>query len=338
MNKKQPTGKRTFRRNYIKISPNFPPDLEQTLRNIVKNATLDDIMKYAPMVLDEHDIGPPPLYTRTVRKFISNPGENESDEEMDALYILAEYLYGEIIAQCGVDVLKTNDIVLLPFDGTWQFMLRSLSSATISGGIRIFYSLRTDKLTYNGTPYQLAFTQHCIDRIHQRFNGSHCGYGHLGNLFAYLYNNNYFEWAELSDGAPALSLFAPCWDERYGAINIVKAIYGDDYYTGEKYHYRIGYLPVEIKKEFMLAKTMLCPGYVSTPEFELLRKSELNNEWLKRAQENENHDNLEDYDPQLIRALHMTGIPQVKIINEEIIRFKEFDFKNLISKIRFRRK
>ncbi|MBN1757073.1 MAG: hypothetical protein JW863_02080 [Chitinispirillaceae bacterium] len=86
-------------------------------------------------------------------------------------------------------MLKTNDIAIVPFSGVWQFVLRSLSSATISGGTRIFYSLRTDKITYNGTTYQFAFTQHCIDRIHQRFNGSRCSYGHLGSLFAYLYNN-----------------------------------------------------------------------------------------------------------------------------------------------------
>ena len=67
---------------------------------------------------------------------------------------------------------------------------------------------------------------------------------------------------------------------------------------------------------------MLCPGYVSTPEFAPLRRSELNNDWLKRAQENENHDNFEVYDLLLIRALYMTGIPQVKIKNEEIIRFR----------------
>jgi hypothetical protein len=87
------------------------------------------------------------------------------------------------------------------------------------------------------------------------------------------------------------------------------------------FYYRLGYLPLEFHGEFAICKTLLCPGYLNTPEYEMLQKSETDQMWLKRAINNECNNSLYTYDLPLIKKMHESGMPQVKILPSSTFKF-----------------
>ena len=307
----------TIRRTYEKISPNFPTELEHKLHDIIKTSSITEIVAEAETSLYQ-DLANHVIDRKALRAALRTPS---FEYKLEIAFTLGGYVYSRF----GKDMLKrhfmTNDITVLPNGNGWKFIMRSLSRQKINSNSSLYYSSKAPKLDLWGNKCQIAYTDHCIERLHERSKRGKLTYGALGDTFSFLYENSYFEVVDLTDGSKAVSIFAMCGDEGNAPFDIVKAIYGNNYCEEDKYYYRIGYLPIEPYKEFALARTLLCPGYLKTPEYKLLSESEENAEWLKRAMENERKDSLSTYDLRLILKMHGMGIPQVKVLEGKVYHF-----------------
>jgi len=315
---------KTIKRVYKKNSPNFPSDLEEYLHLILKNSTFDAFIKNAENNLKDYYYSSTeiPINRSNLRRILE-----KADKESHYLSIFAvgDYIYRKIFDKFDKFdkcTMLVNDITVLPDGEKWQFIMRSLSSQKISPSERIYYSLKTPKIKIDNKDYQVAYSEHCITQIHERLKLKKYNYAALGDTFSMLYENMYFEKVTLLNNQNALCIYGMCMGEEFIQFRIVKEIYGQKYFPGEKYFFKLGYLPLEYNGNYAVAKTILCPGFYTTPEYELLGRSESDIEWLKRANQNERKNNNDSYDFQLIKKMHELGIPQVKIFDNVIYKFQ----------------
>ncbi len=147
-------------------------------------------------------------------------------------------------------------------------------------------------------------------------------YGSLGDLFALLNDNNLNEYAQLSDGSPALSMYGLAGHEQSLSFRIVTKILGNQYYPDDTHYYRLGYFPYTVIDDFVVCRTILCPGFYNTPEYKRLINSPENAAWLKRANENERNESSDTFDLDLISKLHEMGTPQIKILQKQVYTFR----------------
>ena len=81
-----------------------------------------------------------------------------------------------------------------------------------------------------------------------------------------------------------------------------------------KCYYRIGYCPAIIEGEFIKAKTLLYPGFASTPEYAAILRSSLSRrdkqEMIKKATRLDADCLMQD-GLGLIKWFHDNGVPQV---------------------------
>ena len=143
-------------------------------------------------------------------------------------------------------LLLTNDITVLPNGDNWKFIMRALSKQKVKDGKHIFYSQKAPKVKFDGRELKIGYTPNAVEQIHLRTKNKKYDYGTLGDVFSFFYENNYFEYVELGDENSSFSIFGMCGDEGSMQFKIVEAIYGKEYFSGDKYYYRLGYLPFEI--------------------------------------------------------------------------------------------
>jgi hypothetical protein len=306
----------TIRRTYQKVSPNFPPEIEERLHEIVKNSTISDIVDYAEICLPPVVIGEFKLDKKAMKNELKNPDKIS----ILTLIALGSYIYNQLGDKILKEYFLTNNIRVQPNRINWKFIMKSFSRQILKNGQKIYYSIKTPALKIDDKLFRLAYTSHCLERIHQRAAGGRYKYGALCDYFYNIKHNTYFEMVTLPNESLAISIYEKCL-EGFSSFDIVKEIFGNNYYPDDKYFYRLGYLPIERFNEFAVAKTLLCPGYSETPEFKLLKESEENSEWLKRAYENEQSCSRYTYDLALTKKYHQLGIPQVKTFEKDIFKY-----------------
>lgn len=309
----------TIRRTYERISPNFPPELESILHTVVKESSVTDIVNYTEENIASYMRISGELDKKEIRSLLKIPGMKL---EPISLYALGNYIYKKISDRGFKDYLLTNDISVFPDFDRWIFRMRSLSNQILKGGLKVYYSIKTPEIEIEGRKYRIAYTWHCIERIHERAKRKMFDYGSLGDLYALLNDNNCHEYALLNDGSRALSMYGFAGNELSLSFNIVTKILGDQYYPDNTYYYRLGYFPIDIMDNFAVCKTLLSPGFFNTPEYKLLRNSPENMEWLKRANENGRNDSLFTFDLELIKKLHELGVPQIKTFDDDVYTYR----------------
>lgn len=310
---------RTIRRTYEKQSANFPPELESALHRIIKTSSFGSILANARKHLLEYIVGDDFMIdTRALKEGLCNPTTQSSPVG----FAIGDYVYRKLGEEILKEYFLTNDIAVVANGSNWKFVMRSLSKHVLKGGNAVYYSTRSPKVNINGNFYTAAYTKHTLERIHRRTKAGLYNYAALGDAFSFSYENQYFEPAMLKDGTHAFSIFGMCGDENCQPFEIVRAIFGEEYFPDENYYYRLGYMPVEIVGDFAVMKTLLCPGYLQTPEYSALKRTESNHEWSKRANENERRDAIQAYDLELIKKMHCAGILQVRSFEKSIFKFR----------------
>lgn len=227
--------------------------------------------------------------------------------------------------------LPYNDFRLFPIENKIIVQCRGLKKSNSSQG-KIYYSFLKPKVKVNGNEYIVAFSKHAIERICLRILPVSIDYFSLGDMYAYLEENTYFEICTLRNGNPAITFWDTCVSKDFWHYRVyVEEILGKENLIlgkGNPY-FRVGYCPIAFDGEFVVATTLLFPGYSQTPEHEYIDNSNLpdaDKESLRtKITKQDAKFLLETDDFSGIKWLHINAIPQVIQINGLIYdHFKTF--------------
>ncbi|MCL1491999.1 MAG: hypothetical protein M1G31_14800 [Pseudanabaena sp. Salubria-1] len=229
-----------------------------------------------------------------------------------------------------------NDFELSPRDNDIVVQCLSLKKFNSSRGIR-YYSTQEPTIEIENIRYIVTFTRHSIEQICDRIHPNWKIHSALGDVYAYLEKNLYFEFCKLRDGSPALTFYDLCGDDKFfWHYQYVDKVFGKkSIILGKgKPYFRVGYCPLAFEGNFAVAKTLLFPGYSKTPEYECILNLNLpENErksLLKRIKKQNAKSLLETGDFSLIKWLHENTIPQVVQMNNKIYNHE----KSITSAIR----
>ena len=191
----------------------------------------------------------------------------------------------------------------------------SLLAYPSSTGQTIYTATTPPTVLAQGVRRPLAFTAHAIARMRDRQVPASTAESHnsLVDLFSFVQHNHVVEPATLYGNHPAVCLFDVCLPGFF-ARRYVEELVGK-VPQAARYLYRFGYSPLVREGDFWLAKTLLVPGFIGTPEYGLLRQASLApgvKERLLQTCEALSYTRLiETGDFALIRWFHTHGIPQV---------------------------
>jgi hypothetical protein len=213
-----PLPSQTLKRSYHRLCPNFPPDLERRLREIVKNASISEIIRNYERVLGARASV---INSKFFYKHIRNPDllSLDGSDYFHVTSAIGEYVYG----QFGIEALRkhflTNDIMVtnLLDSNSWVFTMRCFSTLKGRGASPIYYSTKMPKVTVDGRLYCIGYTRHCLQRIHERLKQERYNYNALGECFSWAYETSYFEITQLNNGDPAAVIYTGCntwWNHR----------------------------------------------------------------------------------------------------------------------------
>jgi hypothetical protein len=182
------------------------------------------------------------------------------------MFHMGEYIYRELGA--GVKSwVPFNDIRTIPTGSTVQVLFNGLSRARGPSGT-IWHSSKEPKVRFGNNEYTVGFTVHALEQTMTRLAARPNSYAGAGDIFAYFDQCRYYEPVWLNNGDPAFSIWDQC-SRGFFSWNYVNFAYGENA-EQNNYYRRVGYCPVVFENGFAKAKTLLPPGYRSTPEEKLL--------------------------------------------------------------------
>jgi hypothetical protein len=229
--------------------------------------------------------------------------------------LLGEKLLSRLEQEQWAKWFPWNDFYGLPDRSGRGFTLycRSLVKHVTSDGHPFYYSSRKPTVTLRGKRRIVAFSPHAIQRIGERTVWSPTSYADLGDIFGFVHHCQYFEPTSLYPQQDAFALFQMCTRHHFSAEYARQIHKNLD--PQAKYAYRVGYCPVVEDGDFFLAKTILVPGQIGTPEYGLLLKASFDKgvkeKMLERCNSLSYATTCATRDFSLRRWFHTHGVPQV---------------------------
>ncbi|MBN9520827.1 hypothetical protein J0H58_20290 [bacterium] len=221
------------------------------------------------------------------------------------------------------DLLKylTANHALFSFSGNdIHVIFRSLKRTRGPGGT-VYYSRHEPKVTVGNQTLTVAFSGHALERAGPRLAYEWPGYPASGDVFAFFDQCLQFEVCELYGGHLAFTFWEHC---APGFLNyrLAEEVMGERFVPGADYCFRVGYCPAVIEGRFLKAKTLLFPGYASTPEYTAVLKAGLpharRREVLEQAKGLTMHRVMDGMmqgvqsEHNLVRWFHDLGVEQVR--------------------------
>jgi hypothetical protein len=189
----------------------------------------------------------------------------------------------------------------------------SLAQHHTTDGRVFYYSHTKPTVTIRGKRRIVAFFPHAIRRIGERTVLNATSYADLGDMFAFVNHCQYFEPARLHPDQNAFSFYDVCTATHFSAEYARHILPTLEPHTN--YAYRVGYCPVIEDGDFYIAKTVLVPGHVGTPEYGLVLKASFDlgvkEQMLARCHEHSYQRTCTTQDFSLLRWFHTHGMPQV---------------------------
>ena len=191
-------------------------------------------------------------------------------EVLSLLFKVGQALYARMHGPAFERLLLDCDVRVFPLGNTLQARCYSLLRHAGPGGT-IYYSPRLPAVSIGGRSYTVGFTRHAVEQVYERLVPSWRTFEGHSDAFQFIYGSTSFEPCELAGSRPAVTFFADarpgCWAREY-----VRRVVGPEPADSRQaYAFRVGYFPVALHGRFAVAKTLLLPGYKSTPEHALLR-------------------------------------------------------------------
>jgi len=234
--------------------------------------------------------------------------------------LIGDFIFKKIPKDLVTAYLPYNDArFVFSLDGQ-QIIVQFRGLNHIRVDRQTFYcSKYKTKINIKGKDYIVAFSKHAIDRTCERIAiEDYHNYAGLDDMYSYFELCNYFEFVELSDGSPAFT----CWDRCGDSGSFWHHSYAENITNGESrkhpnetVYWRVGYCPIVLVEEYALAKTLLFPGYGKTPEYQILKESNLSRyEKARIMSQAKNQTMLEimhSNDFECAKWLHENTVPQI---------------------------
>lgn len=215
-----------------------------------------------------------------------------------------------------------NLITAVPVENRISVQIRCLCKKKSKYGT-IYYSEHNPKVIINGEKKIVGFSRHAIERILARsFYETSNMYVHFTETSKLLIHNKFYEVIKVS-GQEFISFYDAGYEILQSSKNvdsaedIARVVLGKSFDDHLQYYYRIGYMPLGIVDEFASGTTLLTPGMRGTPEYELLKSSNLSYRERETIEEKINNHpgsicriNIED-NLSILKWFHDNGIPQV---------------------------
>jgi hypothetical protein len=189
---------------------------------------------------------------------------------------IGEMVFGKLPKDEIEKYLPFNDFRFIPQENEIIVQCRALTRIRAGRG-EMYHSRLRPTVEIDGSTYFVAFSKHAIHQICNRVHPFWMNYSGLGDVYAYLEENIYFEFCELLDGSPAITFWDICGTKSFWHYLYVKQVLGEENLIpgqGQPY-FRVGYCPIAFEGEFINAKTLLLPGYSKTPEYSYIQNSTL---------------------------------------------------------------
>ena len=249
------------------------------------------------------------------------PGRDSSSTYSHYLLMnaIGKYIYQKVTSDIYLKYYPDNYVAFYPYRDGSKILVQfhSLLRGQI-GGQTFFYSKLKPRIKIESKKYIVAFTQHMIDRVYERTAIDQKNYTSLGDIFSLLaaYNPHHLELCTLNNGQPAISFWGPCGKPPFWHSQYIPNVLGKLVPGGGDALFRLGYSPIVIHDDFAVAKTLLYPGYKSTPEYALLQNSSFSKSEKGGMQNKSTNQDawrvVKDLDFSCIKWFHDNGITQVK--------------------------
>ena len=189
----------------------------------------------------------------------------------------------------------------------------SLCVVEVGDQQRAYYSALRPTVLLQGRRRPIAFTAHALARLQARCVVAVDSYDSWYDQFSMANHLNYVEPAAVYPDQPAFALFDVCTPGHL-TEHYVQAVLGPQP-TPQRYAYRAGYCPTVQAAGFHVAKTLLVPGFIGTPEYTALLRASLDagvkQRMLAQCEELSAERLAHTRDVSLVRWFHQHGIPQV---------------------------
>ncbi|MBD2149455.1 hypothetical protein H6F44_04840 [Pseudanabaena sp. FACHB-1277] len=319
----QSKEKREERNKYPKFifkNEGSDPDFSQIIKEIIQKFDFNDIPdELKPICKNIKELG----YWKAIEPVKKNFKFGEDMGSYLVIDFLSELVFSKFPKDKFNRYFPFNDFRLLPLDREIIVQCRSAKRFRSSKGT-CYYSTQEPTIDRDGVKYVVTFTRHSIERICDRIHPNWKTHSALGDVYAYLEENLYFEFCKLRDGSPAITFYDQCGGKGFWHYQYVDKVFGKKNLIlgkGSPY-FRVGYCPLAFEGNFAVAKTLLFPGYSKTPEYECILNLDLpDNERKSLFQEITKQDAkslLETGDFSSIKWLHENTIPQVVQMNKKI--------------------
>jgi len=214
--------------------------------------------------------------------------------------------------------------------------VRKLCSESTPNGT-IYYDTYSPEVTIDGKPRRMAFHRHAIDRVCDRI-----GPAWQDDYFDLIAVSNFCHFSKfplvtaLDRDSTALAFYNRLNSEdsegmdKYVDAPLSEQALPDDIVT----ELLVGYCPVVLHGDFVAAKTLLLPGFRTTPEFTVLRDAR------KQGQDVSRHFELldgltreallTDDGKRLLRFCHYNGVSLVRQRYKTVIEKQKIEMRNFL--------
>jgi hypothetical protein len=244
------------------------------------------------------------------------------------LFSVGDALYNKLAEKKLIDnYIPYNDVDIAPHGFDFGVRFNGMFWEKTKWG-KIYYSKLKPKVTIDGKEYIVALSRHAIERICDRCVGLWKRYAGAGDAYGLISRYTKYDVIETYKGREKqyfLTFYEKC-NKFYSSYHYVKEVL-KDYDPDEQYYYRVGYCPIGFSDDFVSAITLLAPGMRGTPEYLMIKDSNLSynekqhfDKLINLLLKNEYFSDSSNYDA--VRWFHENGIPQVLKLEDDPFVFK----------------
>jgi hypothetical protein len=228
--------------------------------------------------------------------------------------------------------LVTNTLQMVPDGHDFGIRLWSLEQCTVDGQTQ-YHSRARPTISIDDQKLVVCFSHHALERIRERTVPEVFEYLPWLRAFGVVDGCRYYEPVVLTNGFPGFTFYIDLANKKYEQddtyavwpATIFDQVIGKANAMGQSWYYRVGYCPVVISNGYAIAKTLLFPGFATTPEYDEIRNSpdltrSQKDQMLEAATHMTAHHLFMNQDFELLTWLQQHGTPQVRPLDGEIFR------------------
>jgi hypothetical protein len=246
---------------------------------------------------------------------------------------LVQYIVSQMTEDERQEHLTTNCMHICPKGNDLEIRLWSLKRVMLDDGQLVYHSRARPTVSIRDQEHVVCFSMHALQRIRERAAPESLGCTKWQRAFGIVDGCVYYEPVVLTNNAHAFTFYIDLANKQHEQDNtsavwpatVFDNVIGKGNGMGKSWYYRVGYCPIEINSDYAVAKTLLFPGFVTTPEYEEIRNSpDLTTPQKDRLLGSATNMTAQyvfmNQDYELLKWLQQHGTPQVRPLDGEIFR------------------